>query len=128
MSIGQSALSSPIERRIHKRLPISGRIPAVLLDERGISHSFIGVDISNQGMGLVLNYSPELGSTLRLQLESPVTFGVGVASSELVFVVKWAVDKTEGHKLRRVGLRSEVEQHDLIEVFKRFDSVLIEES
>jgi c-di-GMP-binding flagellar brake protein YcgR len=122
----KTALSG-LERRQEIRYSLFGELPARLINlatEQELT--FLTIDVSTRGLGLLVSPSPSEGQTIRLDF-------VDQSGKSLEFVVRHVhtvmEDPLRGFEsMRRCGLELNDDRKsnlDLIEFFGSFDSVMI---
>jgi hypothetical protein len=121
------AKSSQQDSREDIRYSIFGEIPAyVILESTGELLTFVGVDISDKGLGLLLRPSPKIGQNVRLEFKEGDL-------PPLSFICRHADEVLNGstsglESMRRCGFELAQNQQlefNLVELFARFDSVMI---
>lgn len=110
------------ERRKAKRFALTGAIPGVF---KGQNIHVVPVDVSINGLGLLMDPAPEPFTTLELQLEAPLNL-------TLRFQLRWCLPREEFasisglDELKRCGLIL-LDDYDLVAVFSNYECLQIEE-
>lgn len=76
--------SPKVERRRFLRFALSGELPGVIVTGNDDAFDVLPVDVSEFGLGLLLNPGPKLGDTLFLRINPD-----GINPMEFVFTVRW---------------------------------------
>ncbi len=123
----KTAMSSHKDRRNEIRYSMFGEFPGKLLHQASQDElSFLPIDISHKGLGLLVIPCPSEGSQVRVEFaDSQIP--------SLIFVCRHVHEVLDEpllgfENMRRCGLELAEDQQaslDLIEFFARFDSVMI---
>ena len=115
------------ERRQEVRYSLFGELPVRLFHEAtGAELPFTPVDISRQGLGLLLTPSPAQGEVLRLEFIAGQRPPLRLICRHVYLVTEKPVSGFES--MRRCGfelLREREDECDLVALFASFDSVII---
>lgn len=123
----KTARSSDHERRQEIRYSLFGEIPARMIHPGHQQElTYLTIDISQRGLGLLMTPSPAPGDIIRLDF-------IDASYPSLLLICRHvhliADDPLQGFEsMRRCGLELAEDQQanvDLIEFFARFDSVMI---
>lgn len=115
MSSGDSEKN---ERRRQVRYPLRGSLPATLvLGDRELS--FILVDVSTDGLGLVLSEETKDGDVLYLEFKDE-------SIGRIELGICWCIKTQAWPDIYRAGLKV-LQDVDLVKVFENFDSVYLED-
>lgn len=122
----KTALSGQ-ERRQEIRYSLFGEVPARMINlATGQELTFLTIDISHRGLGLLVSPGPAEGQFVRLDFIDQQQPGLQFVCRHVHIVMDDPVRGFES--MRRCGLELSDDQQanvDLIEFFARFDSVMI---
>ncbi|MBF0440822.1 MAG: PilZ domain-containing protein [Oligoflexales bacterium] len=115
------------ERRLYNRFALRGTLPGDLRDKNGNRLDIVTVDVSSNGMGLLIDPAPKIGDMLSLSMTKD---GQPI---DLIFKVEWIqpaaglVDIPGVEDAKRCGVLLKNDGINLLELLSGFNSVHIEE-
>ena len=122
--MGQPTSTKPQERRTETRRELIGVLPGEMVGDSGRTFDVMTVDVTSNGMGLLMEPGPYIGEEIRLQISK---------DRFLLFEVRWVrQDNSLGglgesfKELRRCGLLY-LGQDNLIDVLSEFDNLQVGE-
>jgi len=124
MSLSARSGTKYAEKRRHKRFSVSGHLQGRLLTSRGgAALTFMLIDASKHGLGLIIDESVQSGDALELHLDEQI-------SGSLLLQVSW-VQPTEvdlgQESMYRCGLALMNESLDLEQILRSIDTVMLED-
>ncbi len=123
----RTSKSSQQDRRDEIRYSIFGEFPAhMILESTGEDLTFLAVDISDKGLGLLVTPSPKIGQNIRIEFKEGDLPCLSFTCRHVHEVLDGPMSGLES--MRRCGFELAENQQvefNLIELFARFDSVMI---
>ena len=117
------------ERRRYVRFALSGELPGIITNAGGVVFEVLPVDVSQCGLGLLLDPGPKIGDELILRIN-----GESDTPQEFLFVVKWTAKEATIAELpglaalKHCGLAMVAPKDiNLVEFLASFGGVNIEE-
>jgi hypothetical protein len=113
------------ERRRHKRFAVMGKLPAKIYNKNGDLLTYIVVDVSKRGLGLLVDEKVSRNETVLVRFDI-----VKIKDTEMT--VRWAVE-SDDHGLGfdtpvyRCGLEVISDDNDLETIFRTIDGMILED-
>lgn len=108
------------ERRAQTRYPVLGQVShLVLRDRSGSLISFFPIDVSEHGLGIIIDHALTVGTVLEL-------YGEATAREAVRVQVVWVQRSFEALDVYRCGLMLLAEEADLLQVFDAVPTLLID--
>ncbi len=118
-----AAVPLAVERRKHPRYSLTGRLPVRLVDENNQEYSFMLVDASKLGLGIILDSKVTRGMILRLVPAADESD----TEQHMLMKVVWCAQTTQEPPVFRGGLLINDQQQDFLDYLDQFPSVFIED-
>jgi hypothetical protein len=109
------------DKRIFTRYGLRGNIPGTIRSG-GKSVEILVVDLSQEGLGLMLDPAPKVGDVINLEIDQPRTIIVPLT-------VIWSrdADNVPGlNTMKRCGLKCNDASLDLVEIFSKLKDIQID--
>lgn len=110
--------------RSHTRYALRGNIPGTVRTAKGKDLEILPIDISQEGMGLMIDPGPKEGQIIKLSLTP--------SHIEIELKVIWSRDAGETENIpgmgamKRCGLQKTDDSQDLLEIFAKIRDVQID--
>ena len=107
-----------VERRKYPRFAASGKLPAVLRKSDD-ELSFFLVDVSEKGLGVVLDEEINAGTELILEFND--------SKDTIVLILTWTFKSGSWPDIYRCGLKVKDTKLDLVKIVNGFEGVFLED-